>query len=126
MQSAKQKPLTNTNGVDWLMISLYTFFVFYGWISIYAAVYKPETSDIFNLSANHGKQLAFIAMAVILGFVILFSDYEIYPTLSYLLYGIVLLLMIAVIFVGTEIKGARSWFDLGILNFNPQNLANTR
>ena len=119
MNNHHQKPLANTGGVDWLLISLYFIFIVFGWISIYAAVYKPETSDVFNLHANHGKQIVFIVMALVIGVVILFSDYELYPTFSYLLYGIILLLMIVVIFAGSEIQGARSWFDLGFFKLQP-------
>ena len=42
---------------------------------------------------------------------------------SFLIYLIAILLLVAVLFVGTEIKGARSWFSLGSFSFQPGEFA---
>ncbi|MBT5977071.1 MAG: rod shape-determining protein RodA, partial [Flavobacteriales bacterium] len=42
--------------IDWLSVALYAALVFFGWLSIYAANYDDQSSQIFTLETNHGKQ----------------------------------------------------------------------
>ena len=51
---------------DWLTIGLYLFIMFFGWMNIYAAGYDEEHSAIFDFSVQHGKQLIWMAIALLL------------------------------------------------------------
>lgn len=110
-------------GFDWVTILLYVGFVLAGWICIYAAVYDPKHPTIFDLSTSYGKQALFIGISFLIAFIIMLSDVEIYGAFAWLLYVVTLLLCIAVIFVGGDIKGAKSWFALGGFGIQPSEFA---
>ncbi|MDZ4758990.1 MAG: rod shape-determining protein RodA [Bacteroidota bacterium] len=114
-----QEKEISTQGYDWVTIGMYLFFVAFGFSCIYAADYKPEHASLFDWKTNHGKQLIFIGVSVVLGFIILLSEYEIYPTFAWLIYGFIMFLIFSVIFIGTEVKGAKSWFGIGGFGFQP-------
>ena len=54
--------------------------------------------------------------------VIAFIDYKILVKISPVLYGIFILLLIAVLFT-RSINGARSWFNIGGFSFQPAEFA---
>ncbi|NOR75685.1 MAG: rod shape-determining protein RodA [Draconibacterium sp.] len=105
--------------IDWVIILLFMLLVFMGWLNIYAAVYDDEFQNILDTSQRYGKQLIWIGAAFILAFIILLIDTSFYVFFSYILYGILVVLLIAVLFVGKEINGARSWFTIGSFGFQP-------
>lgn len=94
-----------------------------GWINIYAAVYNEEYSSIFSVSQKYGKQLIWIITAIILAAIILIIDGSFYTTFAYGIYGISLAALIAVLFLGVDIKGSRSWFRIGEVGIQPAEFA---
>jgi len=52
--------------IDRPLVLLYLTLVLMGWISIYAAVYNDELSDILGLSKFFGKQLLLIITAFVI------------------------------------------------------------
>ena len=105
--------------IDWVTILLFMLLVFMGWLNIYAAVYNDEFQSIFDTSQRYGKQLIWIGAAFVLAFIILLIDTSFYVFFSYILYGILVILLILVLLVGKEINGARSWFTIGGFGFQP-------
>ena len=105
--------------LDWITILIFVVLVFLGWINIYAAIYNEEFQSIFDTSQRYGKQLIWIGAALVLGFLILLTDTNFYVFFSYIIYGILVLLLFLVLFVGKEINGARSWFIFGGFGFQP-------
>lgn len=95
-----------------------------GWFNIYAAVYTPEIDkSIFDFSLNSGKQLLWIFTSIILITAIFIIDFKFYDNVALLIYGIVMSLLILVLLFGEDVNGARSWFKLGPLRFQPSELA---
>ena len=91
-----------------------------GLLNIYAAVYNPENPvGIFSMTHNAGRQLLFIALSVVLIILILFIDYKFYDSFAYIFYGFIILLLIATIFIGSDIKGSRSWIKFGVFSLQP-------
>ncbi len=112
------------NRIDWLTIVVFFSLVIMGWLNIYASVYEEDvTVGIFNLSLNSGKQLVFIGSSLILITVILAIDFRFYESFSFPIYGLFLILLVAVLFLGKEVSGARSWFDFGAIRFQPSEFA---
>jgi rod shape determining protein RodA len=71
------------------------------------------------------KQLLFIALALAVFFVFSLFDYRFLrrsDIVSYL-YGSSIVLLLLLFPFGQTIKGARSWFDLGFLSFQPSDFA---
>ncbi len=110
--------------IDWFTIILYAVMVTLGWLSIFSTTYSPEQFEgLMGFTSNYGKQMIWIAIASVAGFVILLIDSDIYVTFSYLVYGIVVCLLIGVLFFGVKTAGARSWFELGGLRIQPAEFA---
>ncbi len=113
-----------SKSIDWLSVGFYAFFVIAGWLNVFAAVYDAEAhQNIFDFSLNSGKQLVWIGTSVVLIILILVIDYKFYNTFAYIMYGLMILLLIATIFLGTEAKGSRSWFEIGSLRIQPAEFA---
>lgn len=109
--------------MDWPLVVLYFLLVFWGWISIYSAVYNEESSSIFDLSQEYGKQLLFIVTSVVLIVVIMILDFRIWTNFAPLWYLLTLVLLVGVLFLGKKIGGARSWYGIGSFSLQPSELA---
>ena len=120
MNSRSNNLLAN---IDWVSILLYLLLVLIGWLNIYAAVYNENHSSILDISQKYGKQLIWIGAAFVLAFLVLLTDSKFFTTFSMVIYGIMIFLLIAVLFLGTETKGARSWFEVGDFRIQPAEFA---
>jgi rod shape determining protein RodA len=111
--------------VDWITILLYLVFITAGWLNIFAADYNPLLQkSILNFELNSGKQLVWIATAIVLIIIPIFvMDYKFYSTFSYIIYAFVVVLLIITIFIGTKVHGSRSWFEIGSLRIQPAEFA---
>ncbi len=111
------------NNIDWITVLLYFVLIIMGWANIYAAVYNDEHISIFDISQRYGKQLIWISVAFILIITILLIDNNFYENFAYLLYLATIFLLIAVLIFGTKVHGARSWFEIGPIRFQPAEFA---
>ncbi|MFA8433990.1 MAG: rod shape-determining protein RodA [Marinifilaceae bacterium] len=109
--------------LDWWTIFLYVVLVFLGWVNIYAAVYNEEHQSILDISQRYGKQLMWIGAAFFIAIVILIVEGKFYSAFAYPTYLFMILLLIAVLLFGREVNGARSWFQLGPVRFQPAEFA---
>jgi|SRR6185312_12903212 len=108
--------------VDWFTIALYLSLVIIGWITIYSAVYTPAHASIFDTSQRYGKQFIWIITAFIMAFLIMLSDASFFSVFAFVFYGVILLSLIAVIFLGRNISGSHSWFRIGSIGIQPAEL----
>ncbi len=109
--------------IDWVLVFLYLALVFAGWSNIYAAVYNEDHQSILDITQNYGRQLIWISTSVVLGIIILFIDSKLFYAFSYLIYGLVLLLLASVLLIGKEVAGAQSWFQIGSFSLQPSEFA---
>ena len=94
--------------VDWKLVACYIVLILIGWINIYASIHSTEPSSIFDPSCRSGKQFIWMAISIGTAAVILFAlNPRIYESLSLPIYMAAIVLLIAVIFMGTEVKGSR-------------------
>ncbi|MDE6792109.1 MAG: FtsW/RodA/SpoVE family cell cycle protein, partial [Muribaculaceae bacterium] len=105
--------------LDWITILIYLLLVSAGAVSIYAASYDFDNASIFDFSEFSGKQFLWIGLSLLIGCVILLLDYRIYETYAYPIYGVVILILIATIFLAPDIKGSRSWLVFGPVSLQP-------
>ena len=109
---------------DWKLIGIYLALVFIGLINVYASIHSSEPSSIFDLSVRSGMQCIWIATAFALALLILFAiPARLWEGASIPLYIGVLFLLVAVIFLGVEVKGSRSWFSFGPVRFQPAEIS---
>ncbi len=98
------------SSVDWFTIILYIIMVFFGWFSIYGASYNYEhATSMFDLSGRAGMQLVWIGTSLVLGFIILKLDSNLYDILAYYIYAAFMLLLLLTVIIAPDIKGSRSW-----------------
>ena len=110
--------------IDWKLVICYLILVMIGWANIYASVHSSEPASIFDFDSRSGKQFVWIITALIIGSIILFVlNPRIFEGLSVPIYLFVLALLIAVIFLGIEVKGSRSWFAFGPIRFQPAEIS---
>jgi rod shape determining protein RodA len=109
--------------LDWMIIFLYLLLVFMGWVNIYAAVYNEEYNSIFDTTQKYGKQLLWIGASSILAVTILIIDSKFFSIFANFIYVAMIILLISVLFFGREVNGARSWFELGSIRFQPAEFA---
>jgi len=111
------------NGIDKISILLFLTLVIMGWFNIYAAVYNEESNEILDFSQRYGKQFVWIIASLVLGIFLIIIDNRFYFFFSWFIYGAVMLLLILVLIFGTEINGARSWFEFGGFTLQPSEFA---
>jgi len=109
--------------LDWMTIMLYATLVFLGWINIYAAVYNEEHQSILDATQRYGKQLIWIGAAFFIAIVILTIESKFYSAFAYPTLILMILLLLAVLVFGVKVNGARSWFQLGSIRFQPAEFA---
>ena len=86
-------------------------------LALYSASYDAGLDEF-------KKQAMWMGISFILMIVVTFIDYKILVKLSPILYGLALLLLIAVLFT-EPINGARSWFNIkdGLFSFQPAEMS---
>ncbi len=106
--------------IDWIAAGVFLLLVLGGWLNIYAADFDPDTDHgIFSLAASSGRQLIWIFSSLVLITLIMLLDYKLFPTLAYVIYGLMMFFLIAVLVFGEEVAGSKSWFELGPFKFQP-------
>lgn len=73
-------------------------------------------------SNNDLKQLVFYGLGFFIAIVAVLFDYRIVLKIWYALYGVGITLLILVYFIGAEINGAKGWFRIGDLSFQPAEM----
>jgi rod shape determining protein RodA len=111
------------SNIDRTLVILYFILVILGWLNIYAAVYDENHSRIFDFSQKYGKQVIWILAAFFIAFMMLMIDGKFFSQFAYLVYGIGIMLLIAVIFTGREISGSKSWFQVAGIALQPVEFA---
>ena len=111
------------HNTDKTLIWIYAILVLAGWLNIYASVYDESHKSIFDFAANYGKQLVWIVTSIVLVLAIMMTDTKFFPAFSYPLYGLTILLLIAVLFIGKEISGSKSWIQIGAFSLQPAEFA---
>jgi len=109
--------------IDGWLIFIYLMLVFIGWINIYATVFDGYHGSIFDLSRRYGMQLLFIVTAIAIAFVILLLDMRLFMNMAHVFYGITMLLLIAVLFVGTRVAGQQAWIQIAGFSIQPAEFA---
>ena len=105
--------------VDWITIGLYLAMMLIGWINIYAAVYNEDHKSIFDMTQQYGKQLMWIGAAIFIAILMINTDSKFFVTFAFPIYILLILVLLSVLVIGSEIKGAKSWIQLGTFSIQP-------
>lgn len=114
-----------SKGIDWSMIWLYIALVLIGLLMIFANEYNENVSiwePVLNQSKDYGKQALWIGICAVLGTFILLTDSKFFTATSNLWYGFGIFLCVLALFIGTEVKGSKSWITMGGFRLQPSEL----
>ncbi len=120
MVSRKNNVFAN---LDWLVVILYFVLISMGVLNIFSAEFNETTKNFFDFSLRSGKQMIWISAALILAFLLLIIDSRFYLYFATPLYVIMILALMAVLVIGVEINGAKSWFIIGPVRIQPSEFA---
>lgn len=101
--------------IEWWIFILAVLLCLIGFIALYSAT----QSDNFEYLR---KQIIWFVISLIIMIIVAFIDYKILVKISPILYGISLLLLIAVLFT-KSINGASSWFNIGGFSLQPAEIS---
>ncbi|MBO4816134.1 MAG: rod shape-determining protein RodA [Clostridia bacterium] len=100
---------------EWNILICVILLTIIGLIALYSATIN---SDLYEFK----KQCIFVVISIPILIITMIVDYSILVRFSPYLYGLSIILLIAVLFTGA-INGATSWFNIGFFAFQPAELA---
>lgn len=102
--------------LDWNFILPLLVLQVIGIINLYSAThgFGSDSTDRLFIS-----QLFWLLKGWIVFLIVTLIDYQFFIRLAYVIYGLNLLALIAVIFVGKVALGAQRWLDLGFFSYQP-------
>ena len=110
--------------IDWSLVFCWLILILIGWTNIYASVHASEPASIFDFASRSGKQFVWMATALVIAVTVLFVfPARLYESAAFPIYVFVIMLLVAVIFLGIEVKGWRSWFEFGPVRFQPAEIS---
>ena len=113
-----------TRTIDWPLVIIYLLLILIGWANIYSTAQATESSGLLDFDNRSGKQFVWILASLCLACLILFAlNPRVYEGLALYIYLFALGLLLAVIVLGVQVKGSRSWFEFGPIRFQPAEIS---
>ena len=113
-----------SKGIDRITLSLYLSLLILGWLMLYAVLYDENDPFAFlSPSTSIGKQSIWVLISLIVLTCTLVVDWKFWNTFAYPIYIASMVSLILVLFIGKEVKGATSWFNIGGMSFQPSEIA---
>lgn len=101
--------------IEWSILICTILLSIIGLVALTSATKNTEYEEL-------KKQIMWLAISIPIMIIIILIDYDIFAKISPVLYGIMIILLIAVLFT-EPINGATSWFDIGPFSFQPAEFA---
>lgn len=101
------------SNVDWLTVFLFITLCIIGWFNIRAAVFDENNSSFIDTDTRYGKQFIYIAVAMVLGMLILLLESRFLSALAPFFYVTTVLMLLLVLLVGHNVGGNQAWIDMG-------------
>ncbi|MDO9578900.1 MAG: rod shape-determining protein RodA [Candidatus Cloacimonadales bacterium] len=106
---------------DWFIFILLLCLILFGVIAIYSAS-ANKIGDDLEVENYYIKQIFWVFISLILLYLIFKTPYNLIEILVVPAYFLTIILLVLVLFL-PEIKGAHRWIPLGLMNFQPSELA---
>lgn len=103
---------------DWILAGLVLTVCLLGILNIYSATTPYKVVG----TAYYIKQMYWLMVGITLSLLVCSIDYHILEDLSYWFYGILVLLLVAVLLFGRRSMGATRWLNFGLFNIQPSEL----
>lgn len=101
--------------VQWSLLIIAIILSIIGVIALFSATQETNHEEFT-------KQLIWLGISLVILLIMMFIDYEVLIKISPILYGLSIILLIAVLFT-PKVNGASSWFDIGGFSFQPSEFA---
>ena len=101
--------------MEWGILITAIILCIIGIVALFSATQENEYDEFT-------KQIIWFVVSLIAMVVVMFIDYNLLVKISPILYGLFIILLIAVLFT-TPINGATSWFNIGAFSFQPGEFA---
>ena len=108
---------------DLVSIALYIGLVSFGIINIYSSSFNGSSISLLDLSSIVGKQVIFFFLSLVVFIFILFTRNKFFDNSASIVYLLSIILLLGLFVFGVERGGARSWYALGPISFQPSELA---
>lgn len=108
---------------DLISILSYCLLVTFGIINIYSSSFNESFTSIFDSSTIVGKQIIFLIASSVTFIIIIFTKTNFFDRIALLLYFASILLLLSLFLFGVERGGAKSWYLIGPISFQPTELA---
>lgn len=105
---------------DYLLFGSVLILCIFGIAMIQSAVAGNE-----DIAGSVSRQVIFVIGGMIVMLLISLIDYRYFSSISRILYGISVLLLIAIYVIGTAVYGSARWFDTGVILIQPSELVKT-
>jgi cell division protein FtsW len=127
MFSATTAPVT-VRGLDQALVWLVVALVLWGTIMVYSAsIAMPDNPKFSNYAHTHFlmRHLASVAVAFVVALIAFQLPLQVWEKMAPWLFiaSLVLLIVVLIPFIGKGVNGARRWISLGVMNFQPSELA---
>jgi rod shape determining protein RodA len=107
--------------IDFIALFLFIAITCIGIASVYSAT--SEAGAFTLLEGRSGKQIMWFGVSVFLGIIIFLLNAQFFEAFSIYIYILLMLLLVAVLFIGADINGARSWIRIGSFSLQPSEFA---
>ena len=111
------------SSVDWVTVILFLTLILLGWFSVSGASYEYGNPNLLDFDTRSGKQFIWMMCSLVVAFVLLMLDENIYDVFAYLIYGAMIALLVVTIFIAEDVKGSRSWIQIGQISIQPAEFA---
>ena len=101
--------------IEWGILICTILLIGIGLVALFSATQNTEYEEL-------KRQIMWIGISIPIVIMVIWIDYEWIAKISPIIYGIVLILLVAVLFT-ESINGASSWFNLGAFSIQPSEFA---
>lgn len=112
------------HNLNWSIVIVTLILIATGLVFIYSSTYASQSVNLGQEPTSYlKKQLLFVVLGLIAGIITALMDYKDFGRFAWIMYFAVLLLLIAVPFIGKEVNGSKRWLNIGTFSIQPSELA---
>ncbi|MDG1337899.1 MAG: rod shape-determining protein RodA [Flavobacteriaceae bacterium] len=108
---------------DLVSILTYGLLVTFGIINIFSSSFNESFTSIFDSTTIVGKQVIFLIVSGITFIIIIFTKNNFFDRIAPILYFTSIVLLLSLFIFGVERGGAKSWYLIGPISFQPTEFA---
>ncbi|MCB0501109.1 MAG: rod shape-determining protein RodA [Bacteroidetes bacterium] len=105
--------------IDEVLVFILLALMLIGFGAIFTSQYEPQNWHLFDMSKNYGKQLLWIGISLSMFIFVQLIDARLIVSLSYLIYGLMIGLLLIVFVKGQSVGGNQNWINFGFFKLQP-------